>query len=278
VNYSPPVFTTEQPQEAEVLARLSLIAQGQSADADPGVLDAMLAGGAMQAAVANEAGAVHGRDAKALLDETEGRPGPERVIDALLRGGAWGDRLDLAALEAAPHGIDLGALEPALPGILRTVSGRIELLPAPIVEDLERLELESGEARPDFVLIGRRHLRSNNSWMHNVERLVRGRDRCTLEIHPDDAKSLGLDGEGAVARVRSRVGVVEAPVEMTDALARGVVSLPHGFGHTAPGARLRVAARHAGVNSNVLTDEHALDAVSGTAVLNGIPVEIEAVA
>jgi len=278
VNYSPPVFETEQPQESEVLARLALIAQGQPADTDTTALDAMLAGGAMHASVSNDAAAVHGRDAAELLAETEGKPGPERVIDALLRGGAFGDRLDLAVLEASPHGIDLGALEPQLPGVLRTESRRIELLPGPIAEELERLELESGAEPSPYVLIGRRHLRSNNSWMHNVERLVRGRDRCTLQIHPDDAKALGLDGEGAMARVRSRVGELEVTVEQTDALSRGVVSLPHGFGHDAEGTRLSVASRHAGVNTNILTDEEALDVLSGTSVLNGIPVEIEAVA
>jgi anaerobic selenocysteine-containing dehydrogenase len=278
VNYSPAVFETDQPQESEVLARLALIAQGQPADADPGALDDMLAGGAMQAAVSNEASAVAGRDASELLAATRGRPGPERVIDALLRGGVYGDRLDLAALEAAPHGIDLGALEPQLPGVLRTSSGRIELMSEPIVEELERLETESRSRTPsDYVLIGRRHLRSNNSWMHNIERLVRGRDRCTLQIHPDDAKALGLDAAGAQARVRSRVGEVVVEVEPSDALLRGVVSLPHGYGHDAVAARLRVASRHAGVNSNLLTDEEDLDRLSGTAVLNGIPVEIEAV-
>ncbi len=274
--YSPPIFETDRPQESEVLGRLALIAQGQPADADPAALDDMMAGGAMQAAVANEASPVAGRDAAELLGETAGRAGPERVIDAMLRGGPYGDRLDLAALEAAPHGIDLGALEPQLPGVLKTPSGKVELMPPPILEELERLETEASEKASGYVLIGRRHLRSNNSWMHNVERLVRGRDRCTLQIHPDDAKALGLDGEGAKARVRSRVGELVVAVEPTDALMRGVVSLPHGFGHDAEGARLRVASRHAGVNSNVLTDEEVLDRLSGTAVLNGIPVEIEA--
>ncbi len=276
VNYSPAIFETDRPQEAEVLARLALIAQGQPANADVRPLDEMLAGGAMQAAVANEASKVHGADAAALLAQTEGRPGPERVVDALLRGGAWGDELGLAALENAPHGIDLGALEPQLPGVLRTASGRIELLPAPIVEELDRLETASRAAESGYVLIGRRHLRSNNSWMHNVERLVRGRDRCTLQLNPDDAKALGLEHEGAMARVRSRVGEVVVKVEPTDALMRGVVSLPHGFGHDVPDARLAVASRHAGVNSNLLTDEDAVDRLSGTSVLNGIPVEIEA--
>jgi anaerobic selenocysteine-containing dehydrogenase len=126
-----------------------------------------------------------------------------------------------------------------------------------------------------FVLIGRRHLRSNNSWFHNLPALAKGKERCTLLVHPDDAKALGL-AAGARARVRSRVGVVEAPVEVSDAMMRGVVSLPHGFGHDAAGAQLGVAAKRPGVNSNALTDETLIDALSGNAVLNGIPVEISA--
>ena len=125
------------------------------------------------------------------------------------------------------------------------------------------------------MLIGRRHLRSNNSWFHNLPALAKGKERCTLLVHPDDAQKLGLIA-GAHARVRSRVGVVEAQVEVSDAMMRGVVSLPHGFGHDAAGAQLEFAAKRPGVNSNTLTDETLLDALSGNAVLNGIPVEISA--
>jgi anaerobic selenocysteine-containing dehydrogenase len=123
------------------------------------------------------------------------------------------------------------------------------------------------------VLVGRRNLRSNNSWMHNLPALAKGKERCTLLVHPEDARSLGL-AAGGRARVRSRVGAVEVPVELSDGMMRGVVSLPHGHGHDAPGARLQVAARRPGVNSNLLADETLLDELSGNAVLNGIPVEI----
>jgi anaerobic selenocysteine-containing dehydrogenase len=123
------------------------------------------------------------------------------------------------------------------------------------------------------VLIGRRQLRSNNSWMHNLPALVKGKDRCTLHIHPDDARRLGLD-DGGRARISSAAGRVEAPVELTDGIMPGVVSIPHGWGHDAPGVRMRVASEHAGVNSNVLSDETQVDKLSGNAVLNGIPVEI----
>jgi anaerobic selenocysteine-containing dehydrogenase len=126
------------------------------------------------------------------------------------------------------------------------------------------------------VLVGRRQLRSNNSWMHNLERLVSGPARCTLHVHPDDADRLGL-ADGAPARVESRTGALEAPVEVTDAIRPGVVSLPHGWGHDAPGTRLAVAGAHAGVNANLLADEGLVDALSGNAVLNGIPVSVVAV-
>jgi anaerobic selenocysteine-containing dehydrogenase len=127
-----------------------------------------------------------------------------------------------------------------------------------------------------MVLIGRRQLRSNNSWMHNLPPLVKGKDRCTLQLHPEDAARLGV-AEGSRARVSSRSGSVEAPVEITDGIMPGVVSIPHGWGHDVPGARQSVAAAHAGVNSNVLADESMVDPLSGNAVLNGIPVEVEPV-
>jgi anaerobic selenocysteine-containing dehydrogenase len=124
-----------------------------------------------------------------------------------------------------------------------------------------------------MVLIGRRQLRSNNSWMHNLEPLVKGKDRCTMHVHPADAERLGL-ADGGVASVRSRVGEIAAPVEVTDAIMPGVVSIPHGWGHSAPGARMQVAAAHAGVNSNVLADEAEVEPLSGNAILSGIPVEV----
>jgi anaerobic selenocysteine-containing dehydrogenase len=124
-----------------------------------------------------------------------------------------------------------------------------------------------------MALVGRRDLRSNNSWMHNVRVLVKGKPRCTLHVHPADAARLGLV-DGSSARVTSRTGSVVAPVLVTDAIRPGVVSLPHGWGHDLPGMRLAVAAEHAGVNSNLLGDDERLDAVSGTAAFTGVPVEI----
>ena len=179
------------------------------------------------------------------------------------------------ALPANPHGIDLGPLEPRLPEVLRTPSGMVELAPEPLVADVTRLRaaLESRRDDGSLVMVGRRHLRSNNSWMHNVEVLVKGRPRCTLLVHPDDAARLGL-ADGGAADVASRAGAVTITVEVTEAIRPGVVSIPHGWGHDLPGMRLGVAGRHAGVNSNVLAEEDRFDPLSGTAVLNGIPVTV----
>jgi anaerobic selenocysteine-containing dehydrogenase len=272
--YSKPIFETDAPQENELLARLALIAMGQGADADPATVDEMLSGAVLQDAVANEASPLHGHDTEALRQEGAARPGPERILDLLLRSGPYGEKLSLAALEDAPHGVDLGPLEPRLPWLLRTPSGRVELVTPAMLEELDRLESELASApESGFVLVGRRHVRSNNSWMHNIEKLVKGKPRCTLQLHPDDAKELGLD-DGGQALVRSRVGQIEAPVEIDPGIRRGVVSLPHGWGHGKPGSALSVAAKHPGVNTNVLTDEEAMDVPSGTSVLNGIPVTI----
>ena len=195
----------------------------------------------------------------------------------MLRGGPYD--LSLEKLRAEPHGLDLGVLEGGrLPRILATESGALELAPPLLVEDVPRLHAALEERRRDdrLLLVGRRNVRSNNSWMHNVPALAKGRDRCTLLIHPDDAARLGLE-HGARALVRSRVGEVAAPVALSDEMMPSVVSLPHGHGHGEPGTRLGIAATQPGVSSNALTDEAALDALSGNAVLNGIPVEVQPV-
>jgi anaerobic selenocysteine-containing dehydrogenase len=189
----------------------------------------------------------------------------------MLRLGPY--ELTLAKLLENPHGIHLGPLQPRVPQVLRTRSGRIELLPAPIAADLPRLR-SALERRPDgLVLVGRRHLRSNNSWLHNVPALGGGSNRCTLHVHPDDAARLGL-ADGATATITADGGRVEAPVEITEDVRPGVVSLPHGWGHDRPGTRLSVASARPGVNVNQLLDGSRLDPLSGTAVLNGFPVEV----
>jgi anaerobic selenocysteine-containing dehydrogenase len=273
-NFSPPVLPPDPgvPDEWVTLLRLAGVAAGQGLLDDVEPLDRMVAGELVRREAADPHSPLHGRDVDELLAEVEPRRGPERLLDLLLRAGPYD--LTLADLEAAPHGIDLGPLEPRLPDVLRTPSGRIELAPAPIVADVGRLR--AALSRPvdgGIVLVGRRQLRSNNSWMHNLELLVSGPERCTLHVHPDDAARLGLE-DGAPARVENRAGSLEAPVEVTDAVMPGVVSLPHGWGHDAPGSRLGVAGAHAGVNANLLADEALVDALSGNAVLNGIPVAV----
>jgi anaerobic selenocysteine-containing dehydrogenase len=280
-NWSDPVLPLPdgQPDEWEVLARLALIASA-AGTADPAVVDDLVIGTIIGSAVADEHGPLHGRDPDELLAALAPRTGPARIIDFYLRSGPYGDHfgsdgegLTLDALIAAPHGIDLGPLEPRLPDGLRTPTGMIDVAPQPILDDLPRMEAALARQDDGMLLIGRRDLRSNNSWMHNVEVLVKGKPRCVLHVHPDDAASKGLV-DGGQAKVTSRVGTVVVPVEITDGIRPGVVSLPHGWGHDLPGSRLDVAARHAGVNSNLLADDLAVEALTGTAILNGIPVEL----
>jgi len=199
---------------------------------------------------------------------------PEERLDQALRAGSYG--LSVEKLLKTPHGVDLGALQPRIPDVLRTADGRINLCPPAIAADVPRLRTALERADDGgFVLIGRRHLRSNNSWMHNLPMLVSGPDRCTLQVNPEDAERLRLR-TGDEARITSRVGSLVAPVEVTSAIAPGVVSLPHGWGHDGPGLRLGTAVEHAGVNSNALTDELVVEPLSGNAVLNGITVRVEA--
>ena len=282
-SYSPPSLPTDPDamDECEILARLTLIALGQGADTDTAVAHEFLIGQLLDKAVTTPTSPVAGRDVAELRAMVTGEGPAERLLDVLLRIGAYGegfganpDGLTLQKLLDNPHGVDLGPLEPRVPEIIRTESGRIELCAPPIIDDVSRLSAAVDERTDGMVLVGRRHLRSNNSWMHNVPALVKGKDRCTLQVHPDDAARLGLDG---TARVTSRVGSVVAPVEVTDSVMPGVVSLPHGWGHDRPGTRMPVAEAHAGVNSNVLTDESVIDPLSGNAVLNGIPVTVEPV-
>lgn len=284
-NYSEPVLKLDddQPDEWEIISKLTLIAQGLGADAAPSLADDMAIAALVRSAVGDEHSALSGRDPDELITElsASGRRGPERMLDFMLRSGPFGDGFGAEAdgtslddLLDRPHGRDFGALVPRIPEILRTPSGKIEMAPEPFINDLFRLidAIPDLEAR-GLVLVGRRHLRSNNSWMHNIKVLVKGKPRCTLQVHPEDASTLGLT-DGGAASVKSRVGVVVAPVEVTDSIRKGVVSLPHGWGHGMPGTKLGVAAEHAGVNSNVLSDHEALDPLSGTSVLNGIPVEV----
>ena len=286
-NWSAPVLELPegQPHEWEVILRLAAIAAGQGPDADIEAWDELVIQTLIGREVALPGSPIEGRDPAEIAAALGERRGPERIIDFMVRVGPFGEGfgadpegLTLERLEASPHGIDLGPMRPRLPDVLRTPSGRIELAPPEIAADVPRLRAElAGEGigrNGEMVLIGRRQLRSNNSWMHNLPALVKGKDRCTVQVHPDDAERLGL-AEGGRARVSSASGELVAPVEITDEIMPGVVSIPHGWGHDAPGNRMAVAAAHAGVNSNLLAPVD-VDVPSGNAVLNGIPVEVAA--
>ena len=195
--------------------------------------------------------------------------GPEGVLAAALRVGPH--KLSLRQLRDAPHGIDLGPLEPRLPKRLGTRDKQVDVAPRIYLDDLPRLERA---AQPQgLVMIGRRHLRSNNSWLHNSERLVKGPVRCTVLMHPEDAAQRGLV-DGATARVATHRGAIELPVEVTDAMMKGVVSVPHGWGHGRKGTRLSVAATAPGASINDIIDPARVDALSGTSALSGQPVEV----
>ncbi|MEU8631187.1 molybdopterin oxidoreductase family protein [Amycolatopsis sp. NPDC048633] len=256
-NWTPATLPSKLPQEWETMLRLTGIVTGQGPEADVAALDDFVAG---ETARRNK------------LEITGDRTGPARLVDLLLRAGPYD--VTLADLEAAPHGMDFGPLKPRIPEVLCTASGRIELASETIAADVPRLRAELDRPLDEgLVLIGRRHLSSNNSWMHNLKPLVRGGNRCTVLVHPADATRLGLT-DGSLASVTSRAGKLEVPVEVTDEIRQGVVSIPHGWGHDADGSRTRVAQANPGVNSNLVTDETLLDVPSGTSVLNGIPVEV----
>jgi anaerobic selenocysteine-containing dehydrogenase len=282
-HYSPPALAPdpELPDEWITFLRLTGIAAGLGPDADVALIDEQVARALIKRELETAGSPLHGREVDDVLAELTPRTGPERLLDLMLRSGAYGDGfgsnpdgLTLARLEQAPHGIDLGPLKPRLPDALRTPSGKIELAPEEIVADVARL-LKSLEAprNRELVLIGRRQLRSNNSWMHNLPVLVKGKPRCTLHVNPQDAGRCQLT-DGEPAELSSRTGTLVVPVEVTDAIMPGVVSLPHGWGHDEPGTQQRVAQENSGANSNVLADDQLIDPLSGNAVLNGIPVEL----
>ncbi len=279
VRYSPPVLSTDgRPDEAEILSRIALVLFGAAVDGDPAAVDEQVIAMTLAKETADPGSPVAGRPVDELTAMLPAGPGYERRLDMMLRLGAYGDAfgakpegLTLQRLKESPHGIDLGPLRPRLREVLRTPTGRIELAPPLLLEEAERLRDALDRRADRFVLIGRRHLRSNNSWMHNVPALVGGSNRCTLRIHPDDAAELGLTD---TAVVKGPGGELLAPIEITDGMRRGVVSLPHGWGHDRDGTGQETASRNPGVNVNQLNAGNQLDPLSGTAVLNGIPVDI----
>ncbi|WP_439134032.1 molybdopterin-dependent oxidoreductase [Pseudomaricurvus sp.] len=214
------------------------------------------------------------------------------MLDYALRAGPYAESFDeyngdeithhdegltLDKLKEYPHGLNLGPLQPCFPDFLFTADQKINMMPEPFLQDLERLKdfANNFETEPKLKLIGRRDLRTNNSWMHNSQRLVKGKDRCGLFVHPVDAEALKLEN-GSKAKISSRVGQLNVVVEVTDTVMPGSVCLPHGWGHDLEGVQLRVAQTNPGINSNDLSDEQLVDQLSGNAALNGIPVEVEA--
>ncbi|MBY0401650.1 molybdopterin-dependent oxidoreductase [Myxococcota bacterium] len=292
--YAPPVFPRDAagsaasgvaPSEADLFAKLVLILRGEGAKTDPARVHDALVDELIERECRDAEGPLAGRDPAEIRGALAGLSPVSKLLDLRLRTGWHGDRfgdreggISLAKLAAHPHGVDLGPMVERFPARLATESGLLELTPGPLVEDWARVRarLEAPRSADGLLLIGRRQLRSNNSWMHNLPSLVSGRARCTLFMHPADAESRGL-ATGGRAEIRSKAGRITATVETSEVIMPGVVSLPHGWGHDLPGMQMAVAAAHAGVASNVLADDRVIDRASGNAVLNGIPVEVVAV-
>jgi anaerobic selenocysteine-containing dehydrogenase len=282
-NYSPPIvpLPAGRPSEAEILARLVLIAAGQGAQGDVRGLEELMIGGILAKAVVAPGSPVLGREQDELRAAIDGDTPLERWLDLMVRLGPYGDGfgakpagLSLSVLKGSPHGIDLGPLQSRLADVVSTEDGRVQLCPSQIAADVPRLRTWLAARKPGFVLIGRRHLRSNNSWMHNVPALVSGTNKCTLHINPQDAERLEVTA-GQRVQLISRTGTIEVPVDLTDKIMPGVVSLPHGWGHDSPGTRMSVARQAGGVNVNTIPDDSIVDVLSGNAVFNGVPIEIK---
>ena len=273
--YSRAIEATPEGQmpEWQSMLRLIGVVRGLGADADLTAIDDEL----INDDVRKQAGA----HAEVVLQALAKHRGPERLLDLALRSGPYGDQfglkpdgLNLDKLLAAPHGIDLGPLQPRIPEVLRTPSGKVELAPAMLLDDVKRAEADLARATDDIVIIGRRHVRSNNSWMHNLPLLAKGPNRCTALVHPSDAARLGLV-DGRLARIRGKSGQpIEAEVQVSDEMMPGVISVPHGWGHDLADTRLGVAAVRPGANLNAVLDESLLDPLSGNAVLGGVPVSV----
>ncbi len=271
-NYSAPVFDPgDRPHEWEILIRLTGLCTGTPAeDVDVAAIDD---------GFFDYLAFTKGLDG-AEIRELYTQGGPERMLDLTLRTGPFGDQygknpggLTLDLLKANPNGIDFGPMVPQLPEILGTLDKKIRLAPQYLLDDLPRLTARLERPAEPLVLVSRRHLRSNNTWLHNVPALMKGKDRCTLLIHPDDAVRCGVADDDVVT-VKSAAGEIKVPVEITDAIKPGVVSMPHGWGHGKPGTRLAVANNSPGVNTNVLSPPTFIDEPSGNGALNGIPVTI----
>lgn len=271
-NYSAPVFDPgDRPHEWEILIRLTGLCTGTPAeDVDVAAID-----DGFFDYLAFTRG-LDGAEIRKLYEHG----GPERMLDFTLRTGPFGDQygknpggLTLDMLKANPNGIDFGPMVPQLPELLATSDKKIRLAPQYLLDDLPRLAARMARPPEPLVLVSRRHLRSNNTWLHNVPALMKGKDRCTLLIHPDDAARCGV-ADSDIVTVKSEAGEIKVPVEVTDSIKPGVVSMPHGWGHGKPGTRMSVANSSPGANTNVLSPPTFIDEPSGNGVLNGIPVTI----
>lgn len=286
VKWSDPVLPPDpdRPSEWEILLRLAGAVLGTPLpDVDVAAMDDLYTQGIVFAASQSRETPLWGRDPAEVFAALEGR-GPERLIDLGIRVGPWGDDigrrpggLTLEAVRAHPDGLRLGELEGGrLAEVLTTPSGRIELTHPMLTDDVARLADRVDRRADGLLLTSRRHLRSNNSWLHNVAALMRGRDRCTLLINPVDAARHGI-ADGVVAEVCTAEGDIRVPVEVTDEMMPGVVSLPHGWGHGLDGTQLDVANAHPGVNANLLNPPELIDVPSSTQVVNGVPCQIRPV-
>ncbi len=275
--FSPSVLPhPDRPAEWELLLRIAAIATGKGANADLNAFDDEL--------TADDVRRTAGPLAEPILAAVQPLRGPERLLDLALRAGPYGDRfgqapggLSVAKLRAHPEGIDLGELAPRVPEMLRTPSGKIELAPPMLIADIARVRDDLARPVPDLVVIGRRQLRSNNSWMHNLPTLAAGRFRCTALINPADASRFGLRN-GARAAITRGDAQITVEIELSDQMMPGVISVPHGWGHDQPNTQLGVAAVRPGANLNTLFDEGLRDPLSGNAVLGGIAVAIRPLA
>lgn len=276
--YSPATFPLPEGQlsEWQAIMRFTGLVQGRGPNVDPEALDDEMTRAEVEKLV--------GPVADGLLEMVSGLKGPDRLLDLELRSGPYGEGfgrrpegLTLAKVKAERYGIDLGLHEPRIPEILRTPSGKIELAPRDFIEDLNRVNEALAEPTSDLVLIGRRDVRTNNSWMHNLPTLAKGPNRCKLLVHPADAARYGL-GNGSMAEISGNGTSLLVPVELSEDMMAGVVSLPHGWGHDQEGAKLGLAARNPGVNVNALIPEGTRDPLSGNSVLNGVAISLKAAA
>jgi len=276
--YSHPVFAraAERPEEWQILLRLIGILQGKGAAADINKIDDEL--------LMDDLRRTAGPFAEQIFKASSQGRGVDRLLDLGLRAGPYGDQfgmkpdgLNLEKVQAAEGGIDLGAHAPRVPEVLRTPSEKIELAPTMLIDDLKRPVADLERSIPELVIVGRRQLHGNNSWMHNLPVLAKGAARCIALVNPKDAERLGLE-DGGRAQIAHDGRIIEVEVEITNAMMPGVVSLPHGWGHDQPGAQIGVAAANPGANLNALMDENRRDPLSGNAVLSGMEVEMRPVA